>query len=55
MKPIILKVQMFIVTSTAIHDDNPEVIAAHSKRIPVVPRAQMLAELMRERTGNCCR
>ncbi|WP_268920652.1 UDP-N-acetylmuramate--L-alanine ligase [Sandarakinorhabdus rubra] len=36
-----------LVTSTAIRPDNPEVVAARAKRIPVVRRAEMLAELMR--------
>jgi len=36
-----------VVTSTAIKSDNAEVRAAKSKRIPIVPRAEMLAELMR--------
>jgi len=36
-----------VVTSTAVKGDNPEVIAARARHIPVVPRAQMLAELMR--------
>lgn len=40
-----------VVTSTAVRGDNPEVIAARSRRIPVVPRAVMLAELMRLRKG----
>ncbi len=40
-----------IVTSTAVKGDNPEVIAARAKRVPVVPRAEMLAELMRLRRG----
>ncbi len=40
-----------VVTSTAVHADNPEVVAAHAKLIPVVPRAVMLAELMRLKTG----
>lgn len=40
-----------IVTSTAVKDDNPEVVAAHAKLIPVVPRAVMLAELMRMKKG----
>ena len=40
-----------VVTSTAVQADNPEVIAAHAKLIPVVPRAVMLAELMRLKTG----
>ncbi len=40
-----------IVTSTAVAADNPEVIAARAARIPVVPRALMLAELMRLKRG----
>jgi UDP-N-acetylmuramate--alanine ligase len=36
-----------VVTSTAVKRDNPEVVAARSKLIPVVRRAEMLAELMR--------
>ncbi len=40
-----------IVTSTAVHGDNPEVLAARARQIPVVPRAQMLAELMRLKQG----
>ncbi len=40
-----------VVTSTAVKGDNPEVAAARSKRVPVVPRAMMLAELMRLRQG----
>ena len=40
-----------VVTSTAVRADNPEVIAARAKRIPVVPRAVMLAELMRLKRG----
>ena len=40
-----------VVTSTAVRGDNPEVIAARSKRVPVVPRAVMLAELMRLKQG----
>lgn len=36
-----------VVTSSAVSDDNPEVILAHSKNIPVIRRAEMLAELMR--------
>ncbi len=40
-----------VVTSTAVQADNPEVLAARHKRIPVVPRALMLAELMRLKTG----
>ncbi|MBX3622281.1 MAG: UDP-N-acetylmuramate--L-alanine ligase [Rhizobacter sp.] len=40
-----------VVTSTAVKSDNPEVIAARAKRVPVVPRAVMLAELMRLKQG----
>ena len=36
-----------IVVSTAINQENPELVAAKEQRIPVVPRAEMLAELMR--------
>ena len=40
-----------VVTSTAVQANNPEVVAAHQKLIPVVPRAVMLAELMRMKQG----
>ena len=40
-----------VVVSTAVKADNPEVVAARSRKIPVVPRAQMLAELMRLKQG----
>ncbi len=40
-----------VVISTAVRPDNPEVIAAKNKNIPVVPRALMLAELLRLRSG----
>jgi UDP-N-acetylmuramate--alanine ligase len=40
-----------VVISTAIKPDNPEVAAARARRIPVVPRAMMLAELMRLKQG----
>ena len=40
-----------IVVSTAIEEYNPELLAAKENRIPVVPRAEMLAELMRYRHG----
>ena len=40
-----------VVISTAVKDDNPEVIAARERKVPVVPRAQMLAELMRLKQG----
>ena len=40
-----------VVVSTAVKSDNPEVLAARARRIPVVPRALMLAELMRLKQG----
>jgi UDP-N-acetylmuramate--alanine ligase len=40
-----------VVTSSAIARDNPEVAAAHASHIPVIPRAEMLAELMRLKYG----
>ncbi|WP_428035577.1 UDP-N-acetylmuramate--L-alanine ligase [Amphritea sp.] len=40
-----------VVTSTAVREDNPEVSAARERRIPIVRRAEMLAELMRYRHG----
>ncbi|AKU13678.1 UDP-N-acetylmuramate--L-alanine ligase [Azoarcus sp. CIB] len=40
-----------VVISTAVRNDNPEVTAARARHIPVVPRAQMLAELMRLKQG----
>ncbi|TMG77860.1 MAG: UDP-N-acetylmuramate--L-alanine ligase, partial [Betaproteobacteria bacterium] len=40
-----------VVVSSAVQDDNPEVVAAREARIPVVPRALMLAELMRLKRG----
>ena len=40
-----------VVVSTAVRADNPEVMAARARRIPVVPRALMLAELMRLKQG----
>ncbi len=40
-----------VVVSTAVKADNPEVVAARERQIPVVPRAQMLAELMRLKRG----
>ena len=36
-----------VVTSSAVRHDNPEVLAAEQASIPVIPRAEMLAELMR--------
>jgi len=40
-----------VVTSSAIHADNAELVAARAARIPVIPRAEMLGELMRFRRG----
>ncbi|XKH00126.1 UDP-N-acetylmuramate--L-alanine ligase [Marinobacter nauticus] len=40
-----------VVVSTAVASDNPEVSAARSRRVPIVPRAEMLAEIMRYRHG----
>ena len=40
-----------VVVSTAVKGDNPEVLAARANKVPVVPRAQMLAELMRLKQG----
>ncbi|MDQ7033026.1 MAG: UDP-N-acetylmuramate--L-alanine ligase [Desulfonauticus sp.] len=40
-----------VVRSTAIQDDNPEIEAARELKIPIIPRAEMLAELMRLKTA----
>jgi UDP-N-acetylmuramate--alanine ligase len=40
-----------VVVSTAVRSDNPEVLAARQRRVPIVPRAVMLAELMRLKQG----
>ena len=40
-----------VVVSSAVHADNPEVLAAREAHVPVVPRALMLAELMRFKQG----
>src|SRR6056297_3525135 len=40
-----------VVTSTAVQGDNPEVVEAHRRHIAVIPRAEMLAELMRMKYG----
>jgi UDP-N-acetylmuramate--alanine ligase len=40
-----------VVRSTAVLDDNPEVLAAQAAKVPVIPRAEMLAELMRMKYG----
>ncbi len=46
-----IKTADVVVVSTAVAEDNPEVVAAREHKIPVVPRAMMLAELMRLRQG----
>jgi len=40
-----------VVFSSAVKSDNPEIVTAHERRIPVIPRAEMLAELMRMQTS----
>lgn len=40
-----------VVVSTAIDEKNPEIVAARERKIPIIPRAMMLAELMRFRQG----
>jgi len=40
-----------VVISSAIKNENPEVVEAHKRKIPVIPRAEMLAELMRLKYG----
>jgi UDP-N-acetylmuramate--alanine ligase len=40
-----------VVRSTAVRDDNPELAEARAKGVPIIPRAEMLAELMRLKTG----
>jgi UDP-N-acetylmuramate--alanine ligase len=40
-----------VVTSSAVRKDNPEVVEARERKIPVIPRAEMLAELMRLKFG----
>jgi len=40
-----------VVTSSAVKPENPEVVEAHNMKIPVIPRAEMLAELMRLKYG----
>ena len=46
-----LQVADVVVVSSAVPDQNPEVVAARERRIPIVPRAMMLAELMRLKQG----
>jgi UDP-N-acetylmuramate--alanine ligase len=40
-----------VVISSAVKGDNPEVVAAHQQKVPVIPRGEMLAELMRMKYG----
>ena len=40
-----------VIVSSAVAANNPEVVEAHRRHVPVIPRAEMLAELMRLRTG----
>jgi UDP-N-acetylmuramate--alanine ligase len=40
-----------VVVSSAVNRDNPEIVAAQERGIPVIPRAEMLAELMRMKQG----
>ena len=40
-----------VVVTTAVSDNNPEIVEAHKRGIPVIPRAEMLAELMRMKQG----
>jgi len=40
-----------VVHSSAVHADNPELVEARARQVPVIPRAEMLAELMRLREG----
>jgi len=40
-----------VVITSATHASNPEIMAAHARKIPVIPRAEMLAELMRMKQG----
>ncbi len=40
-----------VVISSAVRGDNPEVVAAHAAKVPVIPRGEMLAELMRMKYG----
>ncbi|MBG6245846.1 UDP-N-acetylmuramate--L-alanine ligase [Candidatus Symbiopectobacterium sp. 'North America'] len=50
-RPENVKDASVVVVSSAISADNPEIVAAHEARIPVISRAEMLAELMRFRHG----
>jgi len=43
-----------VVFSSAVKGDNPEIVEAREKSIPVIPRAEMLAELMRLKIWDSC-
>src|SRR5262245_44856210 len=40
-----------VVSSSAVRSENPEIVEAHRQQIPIIPRAEMLAELMRSKYG----
>ncbi len=46
-----IKDAQVVVISSAVKGDNPEVLAAHAAKVPVIPRGEMLAELMRMKYG----
>lgn len=46
-----IKAAQVVVISSAVKSDNPEVLAAHAAKVPVIPRGEMLAELMRMKYG----
>jgi len=50
-KPAHVEGAHVVVISSAVKQDNPEVVEAHKRKIPVIPRAEMLAELMRLKYG----
>jgi UDP-N-acetylmuramate--alanine ligase len=50
-KPANVEGAHVVVISSAVKADNPEVVEAHKRKIPVIPRAEMLAELMRLKYG----
>ena len=50
-RPSNLREADVVVISSAVHQDNPEVVEARKLKIPVIPRAEMLAELMRLKTS----
>ncbi len=50
-KPVHVNGADVVVVSSAVRRDNPEVVEARRRRIPVIPRAEMLAELMRLKYG----